>query len=185
MVNREGTTKYVEIASLAFLASQNLNPSPPKYVRQHPPRALLEPRTNYKTRMLGTEIVTIYVGSKRKNITVHKKLLCDKSSFFDKAFNGPFPEAREGIKYLPEDNMDTVGLLVDFLYRGRSPKILGDGPGPVLSKLYYFAENLCMGELMDRTIDEIKSDCVKRYAMIGPDSLLELYQSTHEKSKLR
>ncbi len=155
----------------------------PEYVRQYLPRALLKPRTNYKTIMLGSEIVTIYLDSKRKKITVHRKLLCDKSSFFDKDFNGPFPEVREGIMYLPEDNMNTVGLLVDFIYRGRFTKILEDWPGRVLSKLYYFAEKLCMGGLIDR-IDEIKSDCVKRDAMISLDSLLELYQSTHEKSKL-
>jgi hypothetical protein len=70
----------------------------PEYVRQYLPRALLKPRTNYKTIMLGSEIVTIYLDPKRKKITVHKKLLCDKSSFFDKAFNGPFPEVREGLR---------------------------------------------------------------------------------------
>lgn len=44
---------------------------------------------------LGTEIVTIYVGPKRKEFKIHKKLICGSADYFGKAFNGDFKEARE------------------------------------------------------------------------------------------
>jgi hypothetical protein len=41
-------------------------------------------------RELGTEIVQLVVGGNRTIFSVHKKLLCSVSEFFDKALNGRF-----------------------------------------------------------------------------------------------
>jgi hypothetical protein len=46
---------------------------------------------------MGTEIVTIYVGLKRKAFAMYKKLICDRSSYFSKAFNGGFKETERVI----------------------------------------------------------------------------------------
>ena len=42
------------------------------------------------------------MGKKRKEFVIHKKLLCDKSDFFRKAFTGSFKEG-EGVMYLPDE----------------------------------------------------------------------------------
>lgn len=90
-------------------------------------------------RVLGDEIVTLYVGPKRKKFTVHKKLLCDRYEYFSKAFHGNFQEAQEGVMHLPDDDADAVSSLVDFLYRGTVPKITEEPkePSRPLRRLYY------------------------------------------------
>lgn len=44
---------------------------------------------------LGTEMVTIYVGPKRKEFKIHKELICGSADYFEKAFNGKFKEGRD------------------------------------------------------------------------------------------
>ena len=44
---------------------------------------------------LGNKMVTIYVGPKRKEFKIHKKLICGSADYFEKAFNGDFKEGRE------------------------------------------------------------------------------------------
>jgi hypothetical protein len=61
------------------------------------------------SRSLGEDIVILYVGTKRQKYQIHKKLLCDRSSFFQKAFSSEsnFKEAVESIMHLPEDDPTT------------------------------------------------------------------------------
>lgn len=73
---------------------------------------------NLVNRTLGTEIVTIYVGPKRKSFSIHKKLLCSRSEYFDKAFNGGFKES-DGTMYLPEDDPEAFDALVVYIYQNR------------------------------------------------------------------
>ena len=61
---------------------------------------------------LGTDIVTIHVGPKRKAFAIHKALICSRSDFFSKAFNGPFKEGVEDAMYLPEDSPNAFSALV-------------------------------------------------------------------------
>jgi hypothetical protein len=44
---------------------------------------------------LGNKMVTIYVGPKRKEFTIHKELICGSANYFEKAFDGNFKEGRE------------------------------------------------------------------------------------------
>lgn len=56
------------------------------------------------------------MGKKRKKFSVHQKLICNRSTFFHKAFNGAFKEGAEGIVYLPEDKPDVVEVFIAWLY---------------------------------------------------------------------
>jgi hypothetical protein len=76
---------------------------------------------------LGTQIVTIHVGSKRKAFAVHKKLICDRSEFFDKAFNSGFKES-EGFMYLLGDDPTAFNLLINFIYQDRLPNFTSSKP---------------------------------------------------------
>ncbi|KAG0651167.1 hypothetical protein D0Z07_2626 [Hyphodiscus hymeniophilus] len=132
---------------------------------------------------LGTEVVTLYVGPKRKQIVVHKKLLCNRIEYFSKAFDGRFKEGREGIIYLPEDDADSMSQLVDWLYRCTIPPII-QSTMPA-RKLYYLAEKLCVSEAMNAVMDEIQKYHKVYSVHFNPNQMLDVYRSTHERSKLR
>jgi hypothetical protein len=57
----------------------------------------------------------------RERFRLHKKLLTSRSEYFDKAFNGPFEEAKKGRIELLEDNPAAFALFVNWLYGGQLP----------------------------------------------------------------
>lgn len=139
--------------------------------------------TNIDLRVLD-ETVTLYVGDKRKKHIVHKKILCDQSQFF----NSEFKRVSKGEMYLPEDNPAVVVDLIEFLYRGKLPKITQKGKmSPEVNdqciKLYLLADKFCMPVLMNRLIDNI----IQGFARIEFSSaqLAWIYRDTHRTSKLR
>jgi hypothetical protein len=141
--------------------------------------------------------VKLFVGIERREFTVHKRLLCDRSSFFAGAFSTGFKEAITGIIELPEDDPASMALLVDFLYRGSLPdideqyeKTNKDGleeytSMEVLLKLYYLAEKLCMSNLMNQIMDKIRHWHQFKKKLFGTGTPVSIYNNTHEKSKLR
>ncbi|KFY80385.1 hypothetical protein V499_00756 [Pseudogymnoascus sp. VKM F-103] len=79
--------------------------------------------------LMGSDIVTVYVGPREKRYSVHKTLLTSQSEYFEKALNGKFKEADEQTIRLPEDSPDAFDLLIGWLYQNQIP-VLGYGPGP-------------------------------------------------------
>jgi BTB/POZ domain len=147
------------------------------------------------TRALGNEIVTIHVGPKRKAFTIHKKLFCDRSDFFSKAFNGGFQEAG-GMMYLPDDEVKGFEGIVNFIYRDSLPPFrVTNGPDDgreshrfeldTLYPLFCLAEKYCMNELANRTMDAVQDFGWERDLIPGSKSLEFIYNNTHDESKLR
>jgi len=136
-------------------------------------------------RVLGNEIVTLYVGPKRKQFTVHKKLLCDRCEFFSKAFRGNFQEAEKGEMYLPDDNPGAFSSLVDYLYRGVLPKAKDDYHAALLLELYIIAEKLCLSSLMDKACDAVHSYSSLAGKLVTAKLIAHIYSRTHGGSKLR
>ena len=66
-------------------------------------------------RQLGSEIVTIAIGTDKTEYRVYKKLLC-KVEFFSKMFKSEFKEGRSSMAELPEDDIHTFELFVGWLY---------------------------------------------------------------------
>ncbi|EKD17298.1 hypothetical protein MBM_04875 [Drepanopeziza brunnea f. sp. 'multigermtubi' MB_m1] len=145
---------------------------------------------------MGTEIVTIYVGPKRKPFVLHKKLLCDRSEFFSKALNGGFKESAEGIMYLPEDDADVFEVTNMFIYQDALPAFPSDkypatAAGTrtfinvVLFQQFAFASKICFDYLANRVMDMIQD--VQREQTRFPvlPMIAFAYQNTSEKSKLR
>jgi hypothetical protein len=75
---------------------------------------------------MGSEIVSVLVGKKRKEFNVHKKLICQASKFFNDAFTGPFKEGQENKMYMPEDDPEVFSCFIDWLYRNPLPVIEDD-----------------------------------------------------------
>lgn len=138
-------------------------------------------------RVLGDEIVTLYVGKKRQKIPVHKKLICDRCEYFSKAIGGNFSEAEKGEMYLPEDQPEAVSSLVDYLYRGALPTgdPKEDSGYRKLPELYFLAEKLCMNALADKCCDLIRVRCRAKKRMPGPLPIRRVYLNTCDGSKLR
>jgi len=113
--------------------------------------------------VLGPETVTIKVGPEEKIFTVHKKLLCDRSDFFLKAFSNGFAEAETGIISFPEDTEEAFAKFVTWLYTGNfilpnSPTIKrseeeAEFTGQHLIPTFILADKLCVNELMNKVMD--------------------------------
>jgi hypothetical protein len=140
---------------------------------------------NNPGRVLGKEIVRIFVGPKRKEFAVHKNLICSRAGFFDKAFNAGFKEGCSGELYLVEDyNSNAFENLVDYIYRQALPEWECDDHTKIVA-LYNLAEKLCMEELMNLIIDDMRKRHEKNHSWFGPTASMMIYLSTHSGNKLR
>ncbi|KAI9053316.1 hypothetical protein LZ554_002279 [Drepanopeziza brunnea f. sp. 'monogermtubi'] len=134
---------------------------------------------------LGTEIVHIYVGKKRKHFPVHKRLICEKSEYFNAAFTGSFRESN-GEMYLEEGDVEVIRLFVDWLYSSRVAQ--QDTPEHLLSlfNLYIFAGTICDSNLSNRTMDAIREILYRcEDARTTPELALHIYSQTAEGCPLR
>jgi hypothetical protein len=122
------------------------------------------PKANH-SRVVGNEIVSIYVGPKRKKFTVHKKLICQASDFFSKGFTEGLQEAQENSMHLPEDDPNAFTLFIDWIYRSKIPERKNWKDQATLYNLYVFAEKLCLSDLANATMDEIQ----KLLNFLNPD----------------
>jgi hypothetical protein len=145
-------------------------------------------------RSLGEDIVILYVGAKRKKYQVHKKLLCDRSSFFQNAFSSDsnFKEATEGIMYLPEDDPATFDRIINWLYRDQLPVCVErvEGRHPIsfhrsLIDMFLFAEKYCINVLANRAMDQMQDVHLKENIIPNIEDIKHVYYNSHEKSKLR
>ncbi|KAH9215358.1 hypothetical protein DL95DRAFT_500781 [Leptodontidium sp. 2 PMI_412] len=143
---------------------------------------------------LGTEIVTIYVGPKRKSFSIHKKLLCSRSEYFDKAFNGGFKES-DVTMYLPEDDPEAFDALVVYVYQNRLPNFPSerfsadcegcDSYTDILNKLFYLATKCCMNVLANKIMDTLQDIHFKYGRIPSCSGIQEHYQNTSAASKIR
>lgn len=148
---------------------------------------------------LGTEIVDIFVGTRKEPFKVYLKLLCKKVPYFASMFGvkykdaegSKFKEGEEGIAYLPEDNPRTFSLLLGWVYSGSLPPF--DTTGDKIYNrehesrlyLYFFAEKICLNDLMDCTMTSIISVYHKTKRMPSPAILGMVYARTSPGSSLR
>ncbi len=128
---------------------------------------------------LGTKVVTIFVGPKRKEYTVHKKLLCEQSDFFSKAFAEDFKQV-DGVVYLPGNDPEAFEALVCFIYRNKIPTITSDWQ---LLSVFFLAEKVRMNRLGNIVMDQLQD--IYRLRFLCPNAIHLLYANTHKKSKLR
>ena len=100
-------------------------------------------------------MVNIFVGAERKRYHLHRDLLCDRSDYFTACFIGEFREAQENELSLPEDNIESFDLLVQWLYGAPLKKISSNADVPVYLNLHVLADKLCLEYLQNETMDLI------------------------------
>lgn len=130
-------------------------------------------------------MATLFVGRKRKEFGVHKKLLCDTSDFFAKAFNSNFKEGIEGIMYLPADSPGSISLLVEWLYRGVLPDRNSEQHIQDLYHLYLFAEKILHTKLRDDTMDMIQDVCSRHDKYVDIELVRKVYKRALDGCPLR
>lgn len=67
-------------------------------------------------RLEGVPIVSFYVGPDKTVFHVHQNLLFDASTVFKAAFSGNFQEASERSMPLPDDDKESFGRMIQWLY---------------------------------------------------------------------
>lgn len=114
------------------------------------------------------------VGEEETLFTISRELLCSRSKYFDRAFNGPWIEAQEGVMTLPEDRPSAFEVLIHWVIHdtvpafaipdkadnrvslpdrfARSAEILRD----YLVPAYCLAQKLCIEDLRNKIMDAIQ-----------------------------
>lgn len=64
-----------------------------------------------------SRVVTLHVGSNKSELHAHESILC-RLPFFRAALQGHFKEASEAAITMPEDDPETIGAMIEFLYTG-------------------------------------------------------------------
>jgi hypothetical protein len=125
------------------------------------------------------------VGKKRTQFVIHKKLLCNTTDFFLKAFGGSFKES-EGIMHLQDEHPGAFSLFVNWLYRSRISHVSTARHWVDLFNLYIFAEKLCLNELANRTIDRIRHmEACSSLDIVTIALTIHVYKKTFADSPLR
>ncbi|KAF4631069.1 hypothetical protein G7Y89_g7065 [Cudoniella acicularis] len=131
--------------------------------------ALQIPQLPHKDQPLTPEQVQSCPScDKRKKFVAHKKLLTKK-----------------GEMYLPEDDLDAVTSLIDYMYRGRLPKLDAHFKVYDSMHLYFLAEKVCMSELMDRILDHLRAVARPIKTSHHPNSISSAYKNTNGGNKTR
>jgi hypothetical protein len=120
--------------------------------------------------VLGGQIVNIYVGSKQEKFCVHRRLLCEKSPYFERALNGSREIFAGVFRYQMEADNDAFAQLIEWLYKGTVTAPPARLPGAVvrvyirgLINLYILAEGLEIKDLADDIVESLGS-C---YSLMG------------------
>ncbi|KAL2072720.1 hypothetical protein VTL71DRAFT_12063 [Oculimacula yallundae] len=143
------------------------------------------PNQQFLGEKLGKEMVSIYVGPKRKEFIIHKELICE-SNFFRGAFINSFAEAQDGTMYLPEDNPAAFDLYVEWVYRKQIPAGHSESYLHNLYDLYIMAEKFCNVTLKDIVMDAVQ-DLAKKHdlldAMFARDQVLKVFNNTSDEGE--
>lgn len=134
--------------------------------------------------MLGTKIVTIFVGPENREFKIHKKLLSSQCAVFDRMFNGAFQEGVTQTATLPEDDVGAFGCFLTWLYQDKlKPEVFNDCE--TMISLFAFAEKYGIVRLMDHFMDTLVHR--DKHGNAGPASsnALAIYASTHDHSRFR
>jgi hypothetical protein len=144
--------------------------------------------------LLGDEIVKITVGKgeAKKIFTVHKKKLCENVPYFDKMFNGPFKEGETQSATMPEDDSNTVSMMLGWVYTNKIDSFTMESTSGeqvvdtgCYIKLFRLAEKYTIAKLADETIAVLISGCAAANLIFQDDDYKLCYQLTHAESRLR
>ncbi|KAL9110550.1 MAG: hypothetical protein Q9227_004908 [Pyrenula ochraceoflavens] len=151
---------------------------------------------------LGTDIVTVLVGrgntggnQQPTKFTLHQKLICSLSPFFEAAINGDFKESSTKEVRLPDIHVKAFDLLMSRLYEGNLPsQLLCEKPDEakgvkypdILSDYYHLADKLLLPdhfkiEALDSFIEQKRNT----HVVSGAQRLRSALQDTIESDPIQ
>ncbi|KAH7363922.1 hypothetical protein BKA65DRAFT_545835 [Rhexocercosporidium sp. MPI-PUGE-AT-0058] len=140
----------------------------------------------------GEEIITFFVGPKRKSFPINQKLLTARSTFFATAIEGsPSSPDHPLVIHLPDNEGATFEAFSNWLYHSTIPcapaQPVPNPPCPTrrLQRLYIFAEKYSMPDLCNRVMDSMQDNNLLHQIRPSIHQIRRTYNSTCEKSKLR
>jgi hypothetical protein len=141
-------------------------------------------------------MVTLNVGAghDKRKFVVHKKLLCDKSDFFNAMFTCSCKEAAEGVVELSDDNPAAVSALLDMMvYHNGIRSLAGkaDTEGmPTMAwdpiEVYSLAQKWCFpAKILDDIMDQIIRYQFRTAELPSLSFVDAVYHKTQDGSELR
>lgn len=144
---------------------------------------------------LGKRTVDVVVGEEKEKFSVHAKLLCSSSMFFDKALSGPWKEASERAVTLPDDKPRAFAIYVHWLYFRTLPMIRRGETTPSdryrdLIEIYSLGDKLLdpdfQNAILDATIEEGNAQYLNGKASCPDEQVIEYaYSNTVPSSPIR
>lgn len=110
-----------------------------------------------------TAQIIVGSGNNAKTFHLHKKLLCECSTYFNAALNNGFAETKDQVVNMDDGKPDISETFTTWLYEGKLNKVTlpsDDGSAVLeeyLFRLYVFADKRGIGDLANDTITMLAS----------------------------
>jgi hypothetical protein len=162
----------------------------------HPSFGDAEAKEAHK-RLLSGPTVDIYVGKERRHWSLHRKLLCHHSSYFETEFEGhEVPKAkREGKENkleLPDDDPRGFELLVKWLYQGMLEEVSDFVEDErkydyavACHKLYQLSDKFDMIALKNLAMDQYRRGLHEAELVPDAEEINEIYRASPVGSPFR
>ena len=128
------------------------------------------------------------MGPQKVSFGVHKRLICQVSSFFKAALTGKFKEANEGTVVLQDEKVKVFKVFNGWLYTRAivlEQLCKGDTGWEALTDLYVFAEKMGIPSLQNAAIDVIIATTKTKKLIPGMDQIAHAWENTSENSGFR
>jgi hypothetical protein len=141
--------------------------------------------------------IRVLVGPDRVVFDVHRNFVCEESSFFKKAINGPFREAEKKEIELPFEEPHIFTAVMNWIYRKTFDPDLDAITWLDLAKLWIIADKLDIPLLQHRVIQTIFEKHWKKTAVggpkahsrgianVSPNTIDHVYDNTRDDAALR
>lgn len=150
-------------------------------------KELQAPKLTRIAELISDHMVDIYVGTERKKFRLHRDLLCDRSDYLRAYFMGSIEEAKDNEIFLPEDDVESFKLFVDWLYGAPLQNISADHDTPEKPYigLVFLARKLCLEHLQNEAMNHILEFHRTNPDSIGYQLLYHIYQNTSDQDHIR
>ncbi|KAH0258793.1 hypothetical protein KCU91_g15613, partial [Aureobasidium melanogenum] len=103
--------------------------------------------------------VTVCVGIEKEEFCVYKNLICTKFTYFDKALNGSFVEAKSRTVRLEHISVPLFSIFVSWLYSGRLVYVVPPGSDTTIAEDFF--PLLCKANTEENEQKELEQFCAE------------------------